>query len=75
MTVRSTYGCDASSKMENEVKISELIVDLQETVQKDGDLDGVKFGSDGWIYVPSPQFDENQTDDDAHCRTAAGHTS
>jgi hypothetical protein len=38
--------------------ISELIIDLQELLRQDGDLEGVKYGSDGWVYIPTKQFDE-----------------
>jgi hypothetical protein len=40
------------------MKISELIADLQALLQQAGDLDGVKYGSAGWVYIPAEQFDD-----------------
>jgi hypothetical protein len=38
--------------------ISELIADLQELLRQDGDLEGVRYGSGGWVYIPAKQFDD-----------------
>lgn len=44
--------------MEGAMKISELIAELQALLQKEGDSDGVKIGSDGWVFIPANQSDD-----------------
>ena len=45
------------------MRISELIAELQKVIEADGDMEGVEIGSDGCVYIPSKQWDNEEGDE------------